>query len=87
MSHRRLPVGCAVMVCGNAMAFVTLAYLALRAGVLFPTDCAPPVTVEECSAIHGELAEPFFLVFWPVLIANFIGLIWLAIEQRLTKRQ
>ena len=87
MSPRRRGVGYAAIVIGDAIAFAVPAFLALRAGMLFPTNCGAEVAIEECSLIHATAAKPFYMVLWSVLIANFVGLVWVATEQRLTERQ
>jgi hypothetical protein len=63
------------MFIGNILGFIVLFYLAAGAGMLFPTDCAPPTTMEGCSAIHRDAATPVFITFWTVIAANVVALV------------
>ncbi|MDZ4690399.1 hypothetical protein [Terricaulis sp.] len=82
MAKRRLIVGCALMLLANAVGVAVLAFLALRAGMIFPTSCAANASFDDCAAIHAGQALPVYVVFWVIVLGN-IGAVW----RHMTARQ
>jgi hypothetical protein len=84
-------VGCAAILIGNLFAVSLIAYLAARAGMIFPADCGVGVSPGDCSAIHTEAARPVTPVILTVLVATIVAdyawLLWVVVDRSLTERQ